>query len=132
MQPPSGIALKPPVSIEDLNQHTGPSLLSDVATILLDCGLRPEECFRLRPESVRDGKIEIQYGETDNARRRIPMTPRVQAILDMRLSKAVNNEWVFPAPTKSGHMKSSTLKKQPPRPSRRQRRSSESRRNAMT
>jgi integrase len=53
---------------------------------LLDCGLRPEECFRLRPENVRDGVIEIQYGKTDNARRRIPITPRVRAILDMRLA----------------------------------------------
>jgi integrase len=69
-----------------MHQHMDPSLLSDVATILLDCGLRPEECFRLRTENVRDRKIEIPYGKTDNARRRIPMTPRVQAILDMRLS----------------------------------------------
>jgi len=97
---------------EAMNQHMDASLLSDVASILLDCGLRPEECFRLRPESVRDGRIEIQYGKTDNARRRIPMTPRVQAILDMRLSKAASSEWVFPAATKSGHMEPSTLKKQ--------------------
>jgi len=61
---------------------------------------------------VREGKIEIQYGKTDNARRRIPMTPRVQAILDMRLSKAAGTQQVFPAPTKSGHMESSTVKQQ--------------------
>jgi integrase len=97
---------------EAMNQHMDASLLSDVASILLDCGLRPEECFRLRPENVRDGKIEIHYGKTDNARRRIPMTPRVQAILDMRLSKAAGGEWVFPAPTISGHMEPSSLKKQ--------------------
>jgi integrase len=97
---------------EAMNQHMDASLLSDVASILLDCGLRPEECFRLRPENVRDGRIEIQYGKTDNARRRIPMTPRVQAILDMRLSKSAGGEWVFPAPTRSGHMEPSTLKKQ--------------------
>ena len=30
-------------------------LLGDVATIPLDCGLRPEECFRRRSENVRDG-----------------------------------------------------------------------------
>ena len=66
----------------------------------------------MRPESVRDGKIEIQYGKTDNARRRIPMTPSVQAILDMRLSKTAGGEWVFPAPTMSGHMEPSILKKQ--------------------
>ena len=74
-----------------MNQHMDPSLLSDVATILVDCGLRPEGCFRLRTENVRDGKIEIPYGKTDNARRPIPMTPRVQAILDMRLSRAAGS-----------------------------------------
>jgi len=95
-----------------MHQHMDPSLLSDMATILLDCGLRPEECFCLRTENVRDGKIEIPYGKTGNARRRIPMTPRVQAILDMRLSKAAGSRWVFPAPTKNGHIESCTLKKQ--------------------
>ena len=64
------------------------------------------------PGNVRDGKIEVHYGKTDNARRRIPMTPRVQPILDMRLSKAAGVEWVFPSPTISGHMEPSSLKKQ--------------------
>jgi len=57
---------------EKMEQHSAPRLLHDVASILLDCGLRPEECFRLRTENVRNGRIEIQYGKTDNARRRIP------------------------------------------------------------
>jgi integrase len=39
------------------------ALLRDVATILLDCGLRPEECFRLRPENVTDGNLEIHFGK---------------------------------------------------------------------
>jgi integrase len=94
---------------QKMEQHLEPSLLHDVASIFLDCALRPEECFRLRPENVRDGRIEIQYGKTDNARR-IPMTPRVAAILDMRLTKS--NAWVFPASTKSGHIEPSSLKKQ--------------------
>ena len=97
---------------EAMNQHMDASLLSDVATIFLDCGLRPEECFRLRPENVQDGKIEIQYGKTDNARRRIPMTSRVKAVLEMRLSRANGSGWVFPAQTKSGHIEPSSLKKQ--------------------
>jgi integrase len=97
---------------EAMNQHRDAALLGDVATILLDSALRPEECFRLRPENVRDGNIEIQYGKTDNARRRIPMTARAQAILDMRLVKADGSKWVFPAPTKSGHIEPSSLKKQ--------------------
>ena len=30
-----------------------PYLLRDVATILLDCGIRPEECYRLRWDELR-------------------------------------------------------------------------------
>jgi integrase len=52
-----------------MGPHSDPALLCDVATILLDCALRPEECFRLRPANVRDGVIEIHSGKMDNARR---------------------------------------------------------------
>ena len=99
-------------STDAMAQYADAALLRDVATVLLDCGLRPEECFRLRTENVTDGKIEIHYGKTDNARRQIPMTARVKATLDMRLSKANGSAWVFPAQTKSGHIEPSTLKKQ--------------------
>ena len=86
-------------------------LLRDVATVLVDCGLRPEECFRLQWVSIREGQIEIQYGKTDNARRHIPVSQRVAAVLEMR--KTGNTApWVFPAPTKSGHVEPSSLKKQ--------------------
>ena len=74
--------------------------------------LRPEECFRLKPANVVDGKLEIHFGKTGNARRRIPITPNVQAILDMRLTKAAGGPWVFPARTRSGHIEPSSLKKQ--------------------
>jgi integrase len=86
-------------------------LLHDVTTILIDCGLRPEECFRLKWESVRDGCIEIQYGKTDNARRRIPMSLRVAAVLEMRIANAAS-EWVFPARTRSGHIEPGSVKRQ--------------------
>ena len=93
-------------------QYADPALVRDVATVLLDCGLRPEECFRLRKENVTNGTLEIHFGKSKNARRRIPMTLRVKATLDMRLSKANNSAWVFPAKTKSGHIEPSSLKKQ--------------------
>lgn len=88
-----------------------PLLLHDVATILIDCGLRPEECFRLKWESVRDGSIEIQCGKTDNARRRIPMSNPVAAVLEMRITGA-RSERVFPAPTRSGHIEPGSVKRQ--------------------
>jgi site-specific recombinase XerD len=99
-------------STEAMEQYADPASLRDVATILLDCGRRPEECFRLRTENAADGKLEIHFGKTENAHRRIPMTARVKAILEMRLAKTNNNAWIFPAPTKSGHIEPSSLKKQ--------------------
>jgi len=99
-------------SSDAMDRYADGALLRDVASILLDCGLRPAECFRLRTENATDGKLEIHYGKTDNACRRIPMTARVKAILTRRLSKAHGSAWVFPAQTKSGHIEPSTLKKQ--------------------
>jgi integrase len=88
-----------------------PFMLRNAATILLDCGIRPEEGFRLRWEHYQNGVIEITYGKTDNARRRIPVSPRAQAILEM-LRGEVEGSWIFPAPTRSGHIEPSSLQGQ--------------------
>lgn len=86
-------------------------LLRDVACVLIDCGLRPEECFRLHWSDIRDGAIEIHKGKGRGSRRRIPASQRVLSILEMRRDVATS-EWIFPADTKSGHVEPSTLKKQ--------------------
>ncbi len=91
-----------------------PFLLRDVTTILTDCGLRPEECFRLRWEHVQDGAVHIPFGKTENARRTVPLTQRTADILVERRATA-DTEWVFPAPTRSGHIEKSSLKKQHPK-----------------
>ncbi len=88
-----------------------PYLLRDVTTILIDCALRPEECFRLRWQNVRDGALHISFGKTDNARRSVSLTPRATALLEMRRD-VHHTDWVFPAETRSGHIEKSTLKKQ--------------------
>jgi integrase len=87
-------------------------VLWDVTTILVDCGLRPEECFRLKPESIREGAIWIYRGKRAGSRRRILMTERVRSIVDMRLSGAGREQWLFLAETKSGHIEASSLRKQ--------------------
>ncbi len=87
-------------------------LLRDVTTILIDCGLRPEECFRLRRENIRDGAVCVFRGKREASRRRIRMTERVSAIIGMRLSQVEGDGWLFPAETKSGHIEPSSLKKQ--------------------
>lgn len=97
----------------EMQKHVDPALLADVDTILIDCALRPEECFRLQPANVVDDGIEIHYGKTTPAaRRRIPMTARVKAIIEMRLEKSRGSKWIFPADTDSGHIEKSSLRKQ--------------------
>ena len=87
-------------------------LLRDVTTILLDCGLRPEEVFRLKPENIRDGAIWIYRGKRKGSRRRVRMTERVWNMLEMRLAQISGNGWLFPADTRSGHREGSSLRKQ--------------------
>ena len=87
-----------------------PFILRDATTLLLDCGLRPDECFRLRWEHIRDEALHVPFGKTENARRTIPLTPPAAAYLEMRHAVA-KTEWVFPAATRSGHIEKSSLKK---------------------
>jgi integrase len=97
-------------------------LLNDVATVLIDSGMRPEECFRMCWEHIswtggRYGTVLVTHGKTESARRIIPLTPRASAILQARWELANKSEegWVWPAPTKSGHIEHiepSSLKKQ--------------------
>jgi integrase len=96
-----------------------PKLLADVATVLVDSGLRPEECYRLTWENVswdngRFGTFLVTHGKTKSARRVLPMTARVRQILETRWIEAKKpvEGWVWPADTKSEHMEPSTVKKQ--------------------
>jgi len=94
-------------------------MLSDVAAVLMDTAMRPEECFRQRWEHInwtggRYGTVLVTHGKTESARRFIPLTPRASAILRARweLAGRPDEGWVWPAPTKSGHIEPSTLRKQ--------------------
>ena len=94
-------------------------LMADVATVLADSGLRPDECYRLRWEDVtwvngRNGSFLVTHGKTAAARRVMPMTPRARAVLEARWEAAGRPEegWVWPAPTQSGHINHASLKKQ--------------------
>ncbi len=90
--------------------------LSDIATLLIDTGLRPEEAFRARWENVhlepagnaRHGYMFIPDGKTKYARRNVPLTARVKALLEMRREgqKKSKDGWVFPADTKSKRVES--------------------------
>lgn len=95
-------------------------LLADIATVLVDSGMRPEECFRLRWESVAwnhpqapYGTLQVTHGKTAAARRMIPLSPRVRAILERHWQHGGHPMvgWVWPAATRSGHMEPSTVRK---------------------
>ncbi len=90
--------------------------LASIATVLADTGMRPEECFRLGWQGVtwlngRNGTLLITRGKTAAARRVIPMTPRVRAVLEARWIATGKPEdgWVWPAGTRSGHVEPNSI-----------------------
>jgi len=108
-----------PIEEEAKYLAAGSELLNHVATVLVDSGMRPEECFRQRWENVtwvngRFGTILVTHGKTKAARLVLPMTPRVRAILEQRWKAADKPQegWIWPAETESEHVEPSTLKKQ--------------------
>jgi integrase len=93
--------------------------LAAIATVLVDSGLRPDECFRLRWEHInlngeRYGNLRVLEGKTKAARRVIPLTKRVHSVLVARWENAGRPEegWVFPAPTKQEHVWHDSLRVQ--------------------
>jgi integrase len=94
-------------------------LLADFAVVLLDSGMRPEENARLLWESVswdagNNGILQVTHGKTAAARRMLPLSPRVRAILERRWQAAGKpvEGWLWTADTASGHLEPSTVKKQ--------------------
>jgi len=91
-------------------------LLADVVMILNETGLRPDECHRLewRDIDLAHNCLFVRIGKTKAARRRLPMTPSVRSVFETRwqLSDRPSDGFVFPAPTKTGHIDHSTTKKQ--------------------
>jgi integrase len=92
--------------------------LASIATVLIDSGMRPEECFRLGWESVtwvngRYGTLLVTHGKIAAARRVLPMTPRVRNILEAHWKTAGKplEGWIWPAPTRSGHVEPSSIRK---------------------
>ena len=60
------------------------------------------------------GSLLVSHGKTAAARRVVPITPRVRYILETRWDIAGKplEGWVWPAPTRSGHIEPSSLRKQ--------------------
>jgi integrase len=73
--------------------------LREVATLILNTGLRPEEAYRLRREDVHlvEGYIHIPFGKTKAAKRDIPMNTEARKLLAERLENLGTEVYVFPS-----------------------------------
>jgi integrase len=76
--------------------------LGDIARLMLDTGMRPEEVFRIRVENIdfKQKTIFNPFGKTKAARRTIPMTDDVVSLLKVRAKDATvqGTPFVFPSP----------------------------------
>ncbi len=86
--------------------------LTSIATVLVDSGLRPEECFRLRWEDVnlsveRYGTLRIiQWQDESRTSDHTADRTECKQYCDMIWQAAGRPDegWVLPAPTKQGHV----------------------------
>lgn len=71
--------------------------LRDIATVMLETGMRPEEVCRIRREYVHldEGYVLIPFGKTKAARRKIALSDKTLAILARRLEKT-EGAYLFP------------------------------------
>lgn len=72
-------------------------MLRDVASLILETGMRPEEVFRIRPEDLHldQGYLFNPYGKTKAAKRRIKLTTLAQTIVERR-NNARKGIYLFP------------------------------------
>lgn len=60
--------------------------LRDIATLMLETGMRPEEVYRIRKENVHlnEGYLHNPYGKTKAAKRKVPLSEAASEILGRR------------------------------------------------
>lgn len=75
------------------------SRLREVAKLILNTGLRPEEVYRLRREDVHvlEGYLHVPFGKTRAAKRDIPLSKEARKLLAQRLDKSGNSPYMFPS-----------------------------------
>jgi integrase len=85
--------------------------LRDVAIIMLETGMRPEEVCRLerRHVNLSEGYIFNPYGKTKAARRKLPLSRRAAEVLRYRVANS-DGPFVFPS-TRAGENPSKPIVK---------------------
>lgn len=73
--------------------------LWDIATLMLETGMRPEEVYRIRPKNVHlsEGYLFNPHGKTKAAKRRIQLTAAAYSVLTRRMEDA--GAYIFPCET---------------------------------
>ena len=96
---PEGPGMMRVVSHEEEKKYLGAAypLLRDIATLILETGMRPEEVHTIRKENVHLVRryLFVPIGKTKFARRNVPLTDRAADVLKRRLAEA-GGLYVFP------------------------------------
>ena len=71
--------------------------LQDIACLMVETGMRPEEVYRIRRENVHleQGYLFNPYGKTKAARRKVWLNDTALGVLSRRLEK-VEGDYLFP------------------------------------
>jgi integrase len=71
--------------------------LHDIAVLILETGMRPDEICRMRRENVNlaEGWVFNPYGKSKAARRKLSLTRRAADVLTRRIREG-NSEYLFP------------------------------------
>lgn len=88
------------VSFEEQEKYLAAATpkLRDIATIMLETGMRPEEVCTMRAENVhlRERYLFVPRGKSRHARRNIPLTSAAVQVLERRL-RDIKGPYVFPS-----------------------------------
>jgi integrase len=108
------------VTVEEEKRYlaAAPEPLRSIAAVLFDTGLRTDEAYRLSWETItwsrgRYGALQVLHGKTAAARRWVPMTTRVRAVLESRWLDLGKPEmgYAWPAETKAGYINDETVRR---------------------
>nr|WP_246409067.1 site-specific integrase [Granulicella aggregans] len=74
------------------------TVLRDVATLMLQTGMRPEEVYRLQPEHVdlSRGYVHVPFGKTAAARRSLRLTAAAREVLARLIAAQSPSPFLFP------------------------------------
>lgn len=78
--------------------------LRQAAILILDLGLRPDECVRLKKTDVTEAAVTIHTGKSKNAARVLPQTARTKAAFTLLAAMHEKSAWMFKGHRKDSHL----------------------------